>query len=73
MRTVDVGPLEADALVEYRLGMGSLAEFVNELTAAERDRLVATAVERLGARPEPLRPAVMMLTAVAPPAPRPPD
>jgi ubiquinone/menaquinone biosynthesis C-methylase UbiE len=68
VRTVDVGRLDAATLVEYRLGMGSLAEFAGRLPAADRAALVARAAEHLGPLPAPLGPAVLMLSA-APGAP----
>jgi SAM-dependent methyltransferase len=64
VRIVDVGHLDPVTLVEYRLGMGSLAEFAGGLPAADRAALVARAAERIGPRPEPLRPAMMTLRAV---------
>jgi ubiquinone/menaquinone biosynthesis C-methylase UbiE len=63
VNVVDVGRLDPVALVEYRLGMGSLAEFAAELPAADRAALVARAVERLGPEPDPLRPEVLLLSA----------
>jgi ubiquinone/menaquinone biosynthesis C-methylase UbiE len=72
VRTVDVGPFDAATLVGYRLGMGSLAGFANDLEPPERARLVAAACDRLGDPPPPLRPAVLILRAVAPAGPPPP-
>jgi ubiquinone/menaquinone biosynthesis C-methylase UbiE len=69
---VDLAGLDPTALVEYRLGMGSLAEFAGTLSPDQRAGLVVRAVDRLGPRPEPLRPAVLMLRAFAPGAPSPP-
>jgi SAM-dependent methyltransferase len=69
VRIVDLGQLDPVTLVEYRLGMGSLAEFAGGLPAAERAALVARAAERIGPRPGPLRPAVMVLSAVTPGGP----
>jgi SAM-dependent methyltransferase len=65
-RPVDLGTVAPERLVEYRLGMASLAGFAAELTPPERASLVADAVARMGPAPEPLRPVVVFLSAVAP-------
>ena len=53
-------------LVEWRLGMASIAPFVGRLTAAERAELVADALERLGPDPAPLVRRIVVLTWRAP-------
>jgi ubiquinone/menaquinone biosynthesis C-methylase UbiE len=69
-RPVDLGPVPSAALVEYRLGMASLAEFAARLTPAEREDLVTDAVARMGSTVPPLRPAVAFVSAIAPSGPR---
>ena len=64
-RHVDVGPLDPEALVRYRLGMANLAGFVRRLPETARRALIEDAVSRLGPSP-PLRPAVLMLRASMP-------
>lgn len=71
-RTLEIGSLDVESLIEYRLGMGSLAAFVGDLDPVARRRPVDDTARRLGADPEPLRPAVMLLSARVPAAPRPP-
>jgi ubiquinone/menaquinone biosynthesis C-methylase UbiE len=65
-RHVDLGPMAPIALVEYRLGMATLAGFAATLTSAERAAVVADAVARMGTNPPPLRPVVVFLSADVP-------
>ena len=66
VRHVDVGHLDPEALVHYRLGMANLAGFVRRLPETARRTLIEEAVSRLGPSPPPLRPAVLMLRASMP-------
>ena len=71
-RTVMIEPLDATSLIEYRLGMGNLADFVIGLEPAARRLLVADAARRLGSPVPPLCPAVLLFSARVPTGPRPP-
>ena len=59
----DLGPRD---LVEWRLGMAPVAPFVARLTAAERDELVADAIDGLGPKPPPLVRRIVVLTWTSP-------
>lgn len=61
---VDVGVLAPLDLVRYRLGMPSIAPFVAGLDPSARAALVTDALDRLGRRPPPLRPVVVVLRAL---------
>jgi hypothetical protein len=66
-RRVDVGLRSPDELVTYRLGQAHVASFLAGLPPPERQRLRAAAVAAVAAAaPEPLRPAVIFLAAMAP-------
>jgi ubiquinone/menaquinone biosynthesis C-methylase UbiE len=66
-RRVDVGLRSPEELVTYRLGQAHVASFLAALPAPERQRLRAAAVAAVAAvAPEPLRPAVIFLSAQAP-------
>jgi ubiquinone/menaquinone biosynthesis C-methylase UbiE len=65
---VDVGLRAPEELVAYRLGQAHVASFLAGLPAPERQHLRAEAVAAVAAAaPEPLRPAVIFLTARARP------
>jgi SAM-dependent methyltransferase len=60
---VAVPGIDAAGLVAWRLGMAQVAPFVADLDAADRARLVADALDRLGADPPPLVRRVIVITA----------
>jgi hypothetical protein len=66
-RRIDVGLRSPEELVTYRLGQAHVASFLAGLPGPERRRLRAAAVAAVAAAaPEPLRPAVIFLSAQAP-------
>ncbi len=62
--TFDVGIDSARDLVHWRLGMAHLSAFMRTLSIERRDELIAAAVAALP-DPQPLRPAVLMLSSRA--------
>jgi ubiquinone/menaquinone biosynthesis C-methylase UbiE len=65
-RQVDVGLRTPEELVAYRLGQAHVASFLTALPPPERRRLHTAAVAAVAAAaPAPLRPAVILLAALA--------
>jgi hypothetical protein len=62
---VNVGLDSAEDLVAWRLGMASMAPFVESLDAGRRDALLKAAVAAVGPEPQPLRPPVLILSSRA--------
>ncbi len=62
---VDTGLSDAAGIASWRLGMAHVAPFVAALTPDERAALVGDAQRAVGPAPEPVRPRVVLLAAVA--------
>ena len=65
-REVNSGITSADALVAWRLGMAHLAPFVAAMPGRQRTLFVGQARAAVGARPQPLRPVVLILSSRVP-------
>ncbi|HEY6379710.1 MAG TPA: class I SAM-dependent methyltransferase [Candidatus Dormibacteraeota bacterium] len=62
---VDVGVLEAEEILAWRLGLAHSAPFVDALDPITRARVRAEAAEALGPAPRPVRSALTVLDAVS--------
>ena len=66
IRRVDTGVDDPTHLVDWRLGTPGIASFVVTMSATERERLRAEAIERLGAAPQRLVFDLRVLSSRAP-------
>lgn len=65
-RVVDTGVTSAADIVAVRVGMAHLAPFVGSLTPERREAFVRAAIDSVGDDPQPMRPAVLILSSRAP-------
>jgi hypothetical protein len=65
-RVVDTGVSEPSDIVASRLGMAHLAPFVASLPSDRRQELIAAAVDAVALDPQPIRPAILILTGRRP-------
>ena len=65
-RVVDTGVSEPSDIVASRLGMAHLAPFVASLSGDRRQELIAAAVDAVALDPQPIRPAILILSGRRP-------